>query len=79
MTEHNYWFSARRYGWGWSLPSSWEGWVVLAVFLGLTIVGSFVVLPGAGAFAAYVAILVALFFGVCWLKGEPLRWRWGKD
>jgi hypothetical protein len=81
MTERKYWFAAKRYGWGWSLPSSWEGWVVLAIFLGLMIVGSFIVPPSTstGAFVAYVAILVALFFGVCWLKGEPPRWRWGKD
>ena len=79
MTERKYWFSAKRYGWGWSLPSSWEGRVVLAIFLGLMIVGSFIVPPSTGTFVAYVAILVALFFGVCWLKGEPPRWRWGKD
>jgi hypothetical protein len=24
-----YWFPAKTYGWGWGLPSTWEGWLVL--------------------------------------------------
>jgi hypothetical protein len=27
----------------------------------------------------YVAVLCALLIGVCWLKGEPPRWRWGNN
>jgi hypothetical protein len=26
--------------------------------------------------ARYVALLVAALIVVCWLKGEPPRWRW---
>jgi len=26
-----------------------------------------------------VIVLSALFTGICWLKGEPPRWRWGDD
>jgi len=26
-----------------------------------------------------VAVLCALLIGVCWLKGEPPRWRWGNN
>jgi hypothetical protein len=28
-----YWFPAKRYGWGWGLPSCWQGWVVLCTFV----------------------------------------------
>jgi drug/metabolite transporter (DMT)-like permease len=75
-----YWFPAKRYGWGWGLPSSWQGWVVLAAFIGLLGVGLLLFRPKAnlGPFVAYVLLLVALLFGICWLKGEPPRWRWGK-
>jgi hypothetical protein len=31
-----------------------------------------------GALLVYVVALSALLFGICWLKGEPPRWRWGK-
>jgi hypothetical protein len=29
------------------------------------------------AYLAYVIALGALLTGVCWLTGEPTRWRWG--
>lgn len=75
-----YWFPAKRYGWGWGLPSSWQGWLVLAAFFGLLGLG-FVLFPpktDAGPFIAYVLVLSALLVGICGLKGEPPRWRWGK-
>lgn len=40
--SNEYWFPAKRYGWGWGLPSRWQGWAVLviyAVLLGAGIVG----------------------------------------
>jgi hypothetical protein len=75
-----YWFPAKRYGWGWGLPSSWQGWVVLAAFIGLLAVGFLLFPPSkdVGALLVYVVALGALLFGICWLKGEPPRWRWGK-
>jgi hypothetical protein len=78
--KQTYWFPAKRYGWGWGLPSSWHGWVVLATFIGLLGVG-FLVLPPdkeLGLYLAYVGILSALLVARCWLKGEPPRWRWGR-
>ncbi len=33
MTNHlTYWFPAKRYRWGWGLPSVWQGWVVMGIF-----------------------------------------------
>ena len=74
-----YWFPAKRYGWGWGPPVTWEGWAVVAAFVGLVAAGAFIFPPKASlpAYIAYVVGLsVALTF-VCWLKGEPPRWRWG--
>jgi hypothetical protein len=78
-SEHKYWFPAKRYGWGWGIPSTWQGWLVLAVFVALLVAGSFVFPPRANliAYLAYVIVLSVLLTGVCWLKGEPPRWRWG--
>jgi len=75
-----YWFPAKRYGWGWSWPSSWQGWVVLAGFFVLVGAGALVFPPNsnASAFIIYVLALSALLVAICWLKGEPPRWRWGK-
>jgi hypothetical protein len=54
---------------------------VLATFVGLIVVGSVLFPPKASLFPylVYVLTVVALLLGVCWLKGEPLRWRWGND
>jgi hypothetical protein len=81
QTDRNYWFPAKRYGWGWGLPSSWQGWLVLAGFAALLAVGAFLFPPGTerGPFTACVVVLGGLLFMVCWLKGEPPRWRWGDD
>jgi len=35
-----YWFPARRYGWGWGLPTAWQGWVVMLCCLGLIAVAA---------------------------------------
>jgi hypothetical protein len=79
--ERKYWFRAKSYGWGWGLPNCWQGWLVLGAFAALMALGPFLFPPNT-QFAvnlAYVIILCALLVGVCWLKGEPLRWRWGND
>ena len=76
----SHWFPAKRHGWGWGLPSSWQGWVVFGAFIVLLALGFVLFPPKAqlGALLAYVAVLVALLIGICWLKGEPPRWHWGK-
>ena len=74
-----YWFPAKRYGWGWGLPSTWEGWLVLVAYLGL-IVGAARLCPPEKSVAGFVAAVVGLSDGlvaICWWKGEPVRWRWG--
>ncbi|MDE2048443.1 MAG: hypothetical protein KGJ44_08550 [Betaproteobacteria bacterium] len=82
MTNHatpTYWFPAKRYGWGWGLPCAWQGWAVMAAFVALLSLGVWRVLLQHGelAFIAYVAVLSLLLVAVCWLTGEPPRWRWG--
>lgn len=74
-----YWFPAKRYGWGWGFPTAWQGWVVLLAYLALVLGGIPLVLlsKGSGAYFAYVAAVTALLLVICWLKGEPPRWRWG--
>jgi hypothetical protein len=81
MSEPKYWFPAKRYGWGWGLPSSWQGWLILIVFVALVAIGSFLFPPATrlGAYLAFVAVLCGLLVGVCRLTGEPPRWRWGDD
>ena len=76
-----YWFPAKRYGWGWGIPSTWQGWVVLTLFAVSLAVGFLVFPPQASAvpFLVYTSGLAAILIGICYLKGEPPSWRWGKD
>ena len=75
-----YWFPAKRYGWGWGFPSTWQGWVVLLTYLALTLGGIPLVQASRGsmAYVAYAALLTLALLVICWLTGEPPRWRWGE-
>jgi len=78
---HNYWFPAKRYGWGWGLPATWQGWLVLAGYVLLALVGIWWITPGQRplVFVAWMTAISLALCVVCWLTGEPPRWRWGDD
>jgi hypothetical protein len=74
-----FWFSAKRYGWGWGLPICWQGWVVLCGFFILLGAG-FIFFPPEKhslGFTVYATALAGLFTLICYLKGEPPTWHWG--
>ena len=78
--DGRYWFHAKRYGWGWGLPATWQGWVVFAAYF-LLLFGALPRLDPQRhllGFGLYAALLTAGLLVVCWSKGEPPRWRWGK-
>jgi hypothetical protein len=59
--DSDYWFPAKRYGWGWGPPNSWHGWSVLAGFVALIALGAATILPHSHAgFIAYVVVLSVL-------------------
>ena len=82
MTDRppSYWFPAKRFGWGWGMPVAWQGWLVLVLFFACLVAGALWLLPamGVGPFVAYAVVLSAVLAVVCWLKGEPPKWRWGR-
>jgi hypothetical protein len=75
-----YWFPSKTYGWGWGLPTSWQGWVVLVVYTVLLGAGAFLVRPDEHplGYIGYCGVLTIGLIGICYAKGEPPRWRWGK-
>lgn len=79
--EKQYWFPAKRFGWGWGVPTAWQGWVVIAAYFALVIAGVITVLPNYGApgFLAYTSALTAVLIAICWVKGERPQWRWGDE
>ena len=80
MGEKQYWFPAKRSGWGWGLPSTWQGWIVYCVYVALLAAGFLVVPPAQSEieFIAYIVALSAVLCAVCYAKGEPPKWRWGR-
>lgn len=77
MTERNrYWFPAKRYGWGWGPPVTWQGWAIVVVWFGVLLAGAVRMMPARpGSFAIFVALMSGVLTVVCYLTGEPPRWR----
>ena len=81
MLVKNYWFPAKTYGWGWGLPITWQGWIVLSLYLGLAVAGLRLFDPRVQpvVYSIYLVGLSLVLVSVCWLTGEPPAWRWGSS
>lgn len=79
MQKQPYWFPAKRYGWGWGPPTCWQGWAVVVVYAVLVAAAVLTLHPERRPLLFFAAIsgLSVLLVAVCWIKGEPPRWRWG--
>lgn len=82
-----YWFRAKRYGYGWSYALNFQGWFTYAITLiGFVIHFSFAmsgIEEGAidGGRILYIATSFLWIVGltvICYKKGEPAKWRWGE-
>ena len=72
------WFPAKTYGWGWGLPSRWQGWIVMFGFFVALIGGASLAKKGALIFAAYSFALGGVLVAIAYWKGEKPHWSWGK-
>jgi len=74
------WFPAKQYGYGWGLPSRWQGCVALAIYIMATLASTVLLLgapPNWVAFAICTLVLTAAMIALVVWKGERPRWRWG--
>jgi hypothetical protein len=72
------WFPAKRFGYGWGIPSRWQGWAVMLGWLAALIAGSIVLAARhPGWFVAYAVAISGVLTVVCYRKGESPSWRWG--
>ena len=77
IEKPSYWFEAKSFGIGWTLPATWQGWATVAVYVALMIAGLLSFSAGASR-VVYLVLVSVLFVGVVAWKGErPFRWRWG--
>ncbi|MFA6364852.1 MAG: hypothetical protein WCW78_00420 [Candidatus Paceibacterota bacterium] len=79
----NFWFKRKLYGWGWT-PVTWQGWLVIAFFLGFVLWNSLDLEPNMGPidanfywfFGKIIAAIIVLLV-ICYKTGEKPRWQWG--
>jgi CHASE2 domain-containing sensor protein len=76
MAEDSYWFPAKRFGWGWGPPRVWQGWAVILLW-SLALLAGVLRWRHPAARVGFVLAMSVLLTGICYLKGEPPRWRWG--
>jgi hypothetical protein len=68
-----YWFPKKTFGYGWSLPITWQGWAVLITYFVIIIALAIGIKRiGLGRFYLAIAVLTAMFIGIVYLTGEPL-------
>ncbi len=83
MSTQKNWFKAKRYGWGWT-PSTWQGWLSVAVFVSVLVIGSLLFYGGEPETAQETAVYALWFASTClclvvlsYKRGEKPGWRWG--
>jgi hypothetical protein len=72
----SYWFPAKRRGWGWGVPTAWQGKLVLVCWISVVIAA--LLLFGHDhvvAYMGFVFAMICLLLSICYLKGEPPAWR----
>ena len=81
--QEGYWFKRKLYGWGWT-PATWQGWLVLAVFIVLITLNAFRIDFNSHSASdtlinvvPQTIILVALLILICFKTGEKPHWQWG--
>ncbi len=72
------WFRRRKYGIGWALHKSWQGWLLTVTYLLLAAAGLRLFGESRKAFSIYLVILAVGAAWLCWWKGERSLWRGGR-
>jgi len=78
------WFRAKKYGWGWGFPITWQGWIVFFAYFAF-IIWDFIGIDKYShsisdtirpfIIQVFLASLVLVF--ICYMTGEKPKWRWG--
>lgn len=80
MRKDDYWFPAKKYGWGWGLPVQWQGWVVYGLALILLACIFFLFPPATDIVPFLVSTwgVLLVLVAICFIKDEQPQWRWSK-
>lgn len=71
-SEPRFWFPAKKIGWGWGPPVTWQGWVVVALYFAVFVAGIsyFAMHRDILGFAIFVAVITSLLITLMFVKGE---------
>ncbi|HEY0969125.1 MAG TPA: hypothetical protein VGD88_17160 [Opitutaceae bacterium] len=80
LPKEHAWFPRKSYGWGWGIPSRWQGWVVLGAYLAALMAINVDLLRSDVLWRVGSIIgLSILLIAICYWKGEAPRWSWGAE
>lgn len=74
--KNKIWFVRKTYGYGWT-PSTWEGWLVIFLWLILLIPLTVMIEYNWTLNLLGILFITALLIYICYKKGEKPRWQWG--
>jgi hypothetical protein len=68
----DFWFPAKKIGWGWGPPVRWQGWLVVALYFALVFSGIayFRVQRDVPGLAIFLVILTSVLVTLMFVKGE---------
>ncbi|MBJ7536699.1 hypothetical protein [Marinomonas transparens] len=72
------WFPAKKNGWGWGKPNTWQGWLVWSLYMFVVIAISFIFDPKETLiqWSIWVGISTFLLLLIYYIKGESPSWKW---
>jgi hypothetical protein len=79
MNDRPEWFTAKTHGLGSGLPCSWQGWVVLGIYLAITLGTTFAFADQPIVILSIVLPLTAILLVIAARTTRGgWRWRWGE-
>jgi hypothetical protein len=66
-----YWFPAKRSGFGWGLPTGWQGWLFLVCRVALLVAGTQALGDSSLSSLVFFGGMIAVVLLVIFFKGEP--------
>ena len=79
--DEGVWFAPKRYGFGAGLPVAWQGWALLAAYVGAVAGTALLLLPRNRVtwIVVFAALSVALIAISARHTRGGWRWRWGGE
>ena len=76
LLSNDPWFAPKRYGYGSGLPTAWQGWVLMGVFVAATLGAA--LFMSSGRLYAGLTVLIPTTLAFLWLakRHTPGGWRW---